>query len=166
MSDAAFSFITGEPWATPAWINQTRVILDSFRRLLGRDLIPPGDSPLETSKRLFEAPFVVVAHGTETDPVLNYANRTAVNLWQMPLDELLRTPSRKTAEPMHRDERARMLARTAEQGYIDDYAGVRVSATGRRFRIRNAIVWNLTATDGSSAGQAATFKDWEFLPPQ
>jgi hypothetical protein len=46
------------------------------------------------------------------------------------------------------------------QGYIDDYAGVRVSRTGRRFLIEGATVWNLIETDGRLVGQAATFSRW------
>ena len=50
------------------------------------------------------------------------------------------------------------------QGYIDDYAGVRVSRTGRRFRIQGATVWNLTGGQGRHLGQAATFAHWSFSP--
>ena len=78
-------------------------------------------------------------------------------------EELRRTPSRLTAEPMHRDERARLLDRTRRDGYVDDYAGIRVSKTGKRFRIEQAIVWNLTDTAGVPRGQAATFASWTPL---
>ena len=117
------------------------------------------------SQRLYEAPFVVVAHGTQADPILNYGNAVALELWEMSLDEFLRTPSRLTAEPVHRDERARMLERTKAQGYIDDYRGIRISKTGRRFLIAQATIWNLTDANAQPAGQAATFSHWELLPP-
>jgi hypothetical protein len=48
-------------------------------------------------------------------------------------------------------------------GFINDYQGVRISKTGKRFQIRNAIVWNLTDSAGIYQGQAACFADWEFL---
>jgi len=32
---------------------------------------------------MFEAPFVLISHGTEDDPILNYGNRVALWLWQM-----------------------------------------------------------------------------------
>jgi len=151
------------PWTTDAWIERTRVLLDSFKRFVGRDLIPRGSSLAETSRLLYEAPFVVVAHGVEDDPILNYANSTAVTLWETDLETLLSMPSRKTAEPMHRDERANMLRQTKEQGYIEDYRGVRISAAGKRFRIERAIVWNLVDATGLHAGQAATFSEWTPL---
>ena len=61
-----------------------------------------------------EQPFVLVAHGTEADPVLNYGNATALALWEMSWEELTRTPSRLTAEAPNREERARLLATVAE----------------------------------------------------
>jgi len=65
---------------------------------------------------------------------------------------------------MHRDERQQLLDRTRAQGFVDDYAGIRISATGKRFRIEQAIVWNLLDEAGSYCGQAATFDRWVPLP--
>jgi hypothetical protein len=50
-----------------------------------------------------------------------------------------------------------------EHGFVDDYSGIRISKNGRRFRIRQATVWNLVDASGAFAGQAATFGRWEFL---
>jgi hypothetical protein len=153
------------PWSCQKQIEHVQVLLDSFARLLGRDLIPRDASPVEQARRLFEAPFVVVSHGTEADPVLNYGNATALTLWEMDLATFVQTPSRLTAEPVHRDERARLLERTSRDGYVDDYAGIRVSRSGRRFRIEQAIVWNLVDAAGQRRGQAATFDRWTTLSP-
>ncbi|MDB5385463.1 MAG: hypothetical protein JWM11_1109, partial [Planctomycetaceae bacterium] len=60
-------------------------------------------------------------------------------------------------------ERARLLERTTRDGFVDDYQGIRVSTTGRRFRIDQALVWNLVDAQGNRVGQAATFSDWQFL---
>jgi hypothetical protein len=106
---------------------------------------------------------VVVAHGTGPDPLLTYANASALKLWEMAPDTLVRTPSRLTAEPVHRDERARLLERTSREGFVDDYSGVRISKTGRRFMIEKAIVWNLDDESGQALGQAATFDRWTPL---
>ena len=150
-------------WQHPAWIAQTQLILDSFAKLLGRELIDRSGSEIEQSQRLYEANFVVVSHNTADDPILNYGNQAALNLWETDRETLLSMPSRKTAEPVHRDERAELLRRVTEDGYIDDYQGIRISATGKRFRIDQAIVWNLTDNSGQPAGQAATFSEWEML---
>jgi len=146
-------------------VRQSRLIAESYRQLTGRDLLPGlGDgSGEEVARLIFEAPFVVVSAGGEGDPILNYANATALRLWEMSWDELTCTPARKTAEPMHREERARFLEKVRADGFIDDYAGIRISSTGRRFRIERATVWNLLNRSGEYGGQAATFADWSFL---
>ena len=156
---------TATPWDRPDLIEHVQLLLDSFARLLGRDLIPRDASPSEQARRLFESAFVVVSHGTEADPVLNYANATALRLWEMDWTTFVNTPSRLTAEPVHRDERARLLERTRRDGYVDDYRGIRISKSGRRFRIEQAIVWNLIDAAGHLHGQAATFDAWTPLPP-
>lgn len=152
-----------ETWRNPDWIRQTQLILDSYSRLLKTELIKRSHDPEDEAERLFHAPFVVVSHGTQDDPILNYGNQTALKLWEMPVETFCQTPSRKTAEPMHRDERARLLERTTRDGFVDDYSGIRISSTGQRFLIEQAIVWNLYDENGDYAGQAATFSDWVEL---
>jgi hypothetical protein len=66
-------------------------------------------------------------------------------------------PSRLSAEPLARDERARLLARVTEFGFVDDYSGMRISGRNKRFMITNATVWNLLDADGVYRGQAAAF---------
>jgi len=138
-------------------------LLRTYHRWTGRHLIEPCGDELAEARMLFEAPFAVVSGGAEGDQILNYGNKTALNLWEMDWNTLTRTPSRLTAEPMHRDERAEFLRRVRERGFIDDYSGIRISSKGRRFRIGQATVWNVTDDDGKYAGQAATFSKWEFL---
>jgi putative N6-adenine-specific DNA methylase len=153
-----------EPWKTAGWVEQTQTILNSWRRHLGYELIERSEDPEDDARRLFEAPFVVVSHGAQADPILNYGNQVALNLWEMDIPTLTSTPSRLTAEPMHRDERAAMMERAARNGFVDDYRGVRISSTGKRFQIDRAIIWNLHNSSGYRVGQAATFSEWTELP--
>ena len=118
---------------------------------------------MEEAERLFAAPFVVVAHGPEADPILNYANRAGLLLWEMPAVDFIRTPSRLTAEPTLRAAREKLLAETTRKGFVSGYEGVRISASGRRFVIQNVTIWNVASADGAAAGQAATFASWRFL---
>jgi MEKHLA domain len=141
----------------------TACLARSLKKWTGRELLPGVSNPDELAKKVFEAPFVVVSHGTEADPVLNYGNASALALWEMSWAELTRTPSRLTAETPDREERARLLATVTKRGFIDDYSGVRISKTGRRFCIERATVWNLLAEQGNPCGQAAMFAHWEFL---
>lgn len=152
-----------EPWQSHFTVARTQLIARSLKHWTGRDLLAGDFSPEELAENVFHAPFVLVSHGTEADPILNYGNATALALWEMPWAELTRTPSRLTAEAPNREERARLLAAVTTHGFIDDYSGIRISKTGRRFRIAQATVWNLLNERGLHAGQAATFSHWEFL---
>jgi len=151
------------PWQTDHVIAHTQMLARSLKQWTGRDLLPGIFSTTELAENVFQASFALVSHGTESDPVLNYGNAEALALWEMSWEELTRTPSRLTAEVPNREERARLLATVAGRGFIDDYSGVRISKTGRRFKISRATVWNLLMEDGHPCGQAAMFREWEFL---
>jgi len=155
--------MTHEPWREHNWIAHTQILLDSYQRWVGEPLIPPTGTPEQQAETLFHSPFVVVSHGMQSDPILNYGNAVALELWEVDIPTLLAMPSRLTAEPMHRDERARLLERTTRDGYVNDYRGVRISATGKRFLIEQATVWNLVDAAGNPVGQAATFASWTPL---
>ncbi|MBI3802462.1 MAG: MEKHLA domain-containing protein [Nitrospirae bacterium] len=141
----------------------SELLLQSFRRWTGRDLLPPSGTAEAQAAALFSAPFVVISHGTEPDPILKYGNRAALDLWEMSWEQFTQTPSRLTAEPVNREERARLLAAVTRKGFIDDYKGVRISRTGRRFQIEQATVWNLLDRENRYCGQAATFHRWTDL---
>ena len=150
-------------WQQPEVIRQSQILAQSYQKLLGRELIALSHTPEELAEALFDAPFVVVSHGIEPDPILNYGNQTALNLWSMSWSELIQTPSRLTAEPVNRENRASMLEQVAKQGYIDNYRGIRISSRGKRFAIEGTIIWNLTDELGQNCGQAATFSHWKWL---
>jgi hypothetical protein len=139
------------------------LIAGNYRRLTQRELAPPQSDEALFARALYEAPFVVLAHDTAPDPVFFYANLTAQRLFDMSWAEMTALPSRFSAEPLAQDMRQRLLDRVARDGFIDDYEGVRISKSGRRFHISGATVWNLTDAAGRDAGQAATFAAWEFL---
>lgn len=151
------------PWQTDFAIAHTQMLVRSLKHWTGRELWPGKLAPAELAEQVFHAPFVLVSHGTEADPVLNFGNAAALALWEMSWAELTRTPSRLTAEAPNREERARLLAEVTARGFIDNYSGVRISKNGRRFRIARATVWNLRAKNGLPCGQAARFDAWEFL---
>lgn len=148
------------PWKSPTGIAHAECLLRSFRHFTGNPLLSNPLGGPELARALFEAPFALVSHGTEPDPILNYGNATALALWEMPWETFTRTPSRLTAEAPLREERARLLAQVTANGFIDDYSGIRISASGTRFRIHRAVVWNLLNLTGQPCGQAACFSNW------
>jgi hypothetical protein len=138
------------------------LLLGSYERLTGKRI--PGLAPTASPARaLFGASFALVSHGVEEDPLFNYANQTALDLFEMTWEQFTALPSRLSAEPAKRDERARLLSRVSSHGYIDDYSGVRISSSGRRFLIEDAVVWNLIDGRGGYHGQAALFDKWSYL---
>lgn len=136
-------------------LTKLKIMVESYSAVTGNRLL---DDP--TPIRLWHAPCVIVAHGTEAEPVFFYGNRMALELFEMDFAHFTRLPSRHSAEPVERQERARLLEQVSRDGFIDNYAGVRISATGKRFRIEQAVVWNLVDGNGGLHGQAATFDRW------
>ena len=136
---------------------QTELLCTSYARWTSQRLIAADRPESDPVQELWSAPFAVVAHDTASDPVFNYANACALHWFAMDWPAFTQLPSRLSAEPLAREERARLLERVTQHGYVDDYAGVRIAAGGTRFMIRNAVVWNLIDQDGRYCGQAARF---------
>ena len=157
------SAVIAQIWTNPVVVEWTQQLLNSYRHWTSRELIERIGEPDVQAYRLFQVPFVVVSHGAETDPMLNYGNRIALDLWEMTWDQLVQTPSRLTAEPVNRAEREWMLEQARTRGYLDTYRGVRISSTGRRFLVENALIWNVVDVEGQRIGQAATFSQWTWL---
>jgi len=130
------------------------LIAESFARLLGRPLVAPDG---DVAAALWAAPLAVVAHGTELDPLFFFGNRAALELFETTVERFVGMPSRFSAEAPLREERQALLERVARDGFIDDYAGIRISARGARFSISGAVVWNLIDDHGIRHGQAAAF---------
>jgi hypothetical protein len=155
--------VTPQVWTDPAVIEWSQLLLNSFRRWIGRELLERVGKPDYQAHALFQSPFVVVSHGTEEDPLLNYGNQVALELWELTWEQLIKTPSRLTTESVNRAEREWMLEQARSRGYLDTYQGVRIASTGRRFLVENAFIWNVVDAKGQRVGQAATFSQWTWL---
>ncbi len=136
------------------------LLIRSFNLMTGNHLLQSATD--EFSQTLFHTPFAVISHGTEADPVFNYANQCALDLFAMGWQEFTRLPSRYSAEADSQAERKRILQRVTESGYVDDYSGVRISSQGKRFRVHDAVVWNVI-DQGNYHGQAALIRNWTYL---
>lgn len=143
-----------------------RLLRDSHLRVTGRPLDGRDWANLDDDElcaAFWNADAVIASHGIEDDPVLNYGNRKALELWEADWPAFTSMPSRLTAEPIRREERAEMLARVTKDGFIDDYAGIRISTKGTRFKIHRATVWTVRDEAGIRHGQAVVFSDWSPL---
>jgi hypothetical protein len=151
------------PFPDPDLIGHSLLLSTSFIQTTGQPLLKQDLHGSALAKALYLAPFVLLSHGTQSDPVFNYANQTAQELWEMNWNQFTALPSRLSAEPVAVAERQAMLEEARRKGFLSNYNGVRISSTGKRFLIKNAILWNVFDAQGQYQGQAAVFADWEFL---
>ncbi|HEY3254578.1 MAG TPA: MEKHLA domain-containing protein [Polyangiaceae bacterium] len=154
--------MTDLPAATDDALRRLNWVVSSYHRLTGQHLIDPRSPDLW--RACWTAPRVIVAHGSEADPVFFYGNRLALSCFELTFAAFTELPSRYSAEPLQREAREALLGRVQTRGFIDDYVGVRIAASGRRFRIEQATVWNVLDQAGQRHGQAATFARWTPLP--
>jgi hypothetical protein len=132
------------------------LLAESYFRLVGQSLTPEGMTAEQGMRWLYEdASFVILAHNTAPDPVFIYGNKAAQRRFGYEWEELTRLPSRLSAEAPERGERQRFLERVARDGFVTGYVGIRIAKSGKRFRIKNATVWQLIDTEGTYRGQAA-----------
>ncbi|GAC1038041.1 MEKHLA domain-containing protein [Pseudomonas sp. No.117] len=131
----------------------------SYRHWLGQSLPrPPGLPQAEALTWLHErAPYALLAHGNESDPLFCYANEQASRCFGYPHAEFIGMPSRFSASPKDRDERQRLMEAVGRQGYASGYEGWRVDKAGEAFQIHAGVVWNLIDVEGARLGQAALF---------
>lgn len=141
-----------------------RLLADSYKRLL--TCTPPflAGCDRDGPRWLYAGtPTCVLAHSTAADPLFIYANKAAQTLFEYGWDEIVGMPSRLSAEAPNRAERQRLLDAVARDGFATGYSGVRISKSGRRFRIEEGVLWQLRDTSGVIHGVAATFSHWTFL---
>ena len=84
---------------------------------------------------------MVLSHDSRPDPVLDYANRIGLNLFELTWEELINLRHAARLSQCI-DPAGDFAASVARQGFIDDYRGVRISKNGKRFLIEQATVWN------------------------
>jgi PAS domain S-box-containing protein len=140
------------------------LLTSSYQRLVGRALLPGTVAARDASRWLYEqASFALLAHDTSPDPVFVYANRTAQRRFEYSWEEFMGMPSRLSAEAPNRGERQALLNDVLRQGFVDDYRGLRITKSGRRFWVEAATVWNLIDADRNLHGQAALVQRWSDI---
>lgn len=146
------------PWTDDELRTRAGWILRSYRRWAGEDLIDGASDDEDAQARaLFDAPVAVLAHDRRDDPLCIYANAAALAAFELPIEDAPAFPTRRTAEPDARAERSVALAGVDDAGLVRGYSGVRVSTSGRRFRLNDGRIWTVLDDDGRRIGQAAAF---------
>ena len=73
-------------------------LVSSFKLLTGENIIENNKDIDNIAREIFFAPFVVMSHGAESDPIFNYANQCALKLFEMTWEKFINLPSRFSAE--------------------------------------------------------------------
>jgi PAS domain-containing protein len=148
------------PWTDDELRTRVRWLLRSYRTWAGEELIelPAADDDEARARALFDAPIAVLAHDRRADPLCVYANAAALAAFALPLADAPSFPTSRTVEPAAREDRRAALAQAEEVGLLSGYSGVRVSTTGRLFRIHDGRIWTVLDDDGRRVGQAAAFR--------
>ncbi|KAL4431366.1 hypothetical protein ABPG75_006622 [Micractinium tetrahymenae] len=155
-----------EPWLQTSVIMQNLLMIESHSRKTGRPMFAEEIEIHEVAKRLWDAPFAVLAHDIEEGQPNRfcYGNQKALNLFECTWDELVGTESAQSAEDdaQVQGDRQEALARAMDKGFIDDYTGWRKSFKGKRFKIGRTTLFNVEAPSGEVLGQAVTIREWEY----
>ena len=145
----------------PFYIEHGVRLVESYKRLTGNDLLAYNGMNIDASFSIIEqldnAPFVLLSHGLGDDPIFNFGNKNALELFEIDWQGLTKMPSRLSAETINQADREYLLETVTRQGYIDDYSGVRISAKGKRFMIKQAIVWNIIDAKGDYLAKLPSF---------
>jgi hypothetical protein len=139
-------------------------LLAAFTRATGRDLAAEmGLDAARLGQSAWGGDFALLSHRGDASATLNYGNRFALGLWELDWAAFTATPSAATAPEGDVAERSAVMDAVAARGYVGQYAGKRISATGRLFIIENAAIWRLVDDSGEPFGVAATFRTVRYL---
>jgi hypothetical protein len=133
---------------------------ESYKRWTGRPLSDHGG----IGESLYRLPCAVISHGMQTDPIFCYANLYAQRLFGYSWDEFTSLPSRMSAQQIAQGDRQRLLSRSKHDGYVENYIGVRITKSGKRFFIMETTFWQVVDDSGKLHGQAAAINKWWPIP--
>jgi len=145
------------------YINHGQLLCSSYQHWTHKQLITNNLDPKKIIFELYTAPFAIVSHGTEEDPIFNFGNKKALDLFELDWEHFIQLSSCKSVETTNLKQREELMQRVSNDGHMVDYSGVRISSTGKRFNIEGATIWNIIDRNGKYHGQAAMFKNWSYI---
>ena len=145
------------------YIKHAQLLCSSYTHWTNQSLLNKDNNPDKLIQDLYKAPFAIVSHGIEEDPVFNFGNKVALELFELDCEQFIQLPSRNSVEMTNRDQRDELMQRVSHDGHMIDYSGVRISSTGKRFKIEGATIWNIIDEREHYYGQAAMFTNWSAI---
>lgn len=146
-------------------ISHVTLVDESLRKLSGEGVFERmGLSVSDETTDIYEhicqnERFVLITHGTESDPIFNYGNIAALEAFVRTWEDLRTIPSRQSVVFRSQDEeiRIKLLKTVTDTGFVEGATGIRVRGDDKFMRLVNAVVWNCYDNDGVYIGQAALF---------
>ncbi|GKY95586.1 hypothetical protein MPSEU_000519900 [Mayamaea pseudoterrestris] len=145
------------------WI---RCVSNSLQKFYGKSLYEEmsvaGPENVHSNEQ-----YVVVSHGTQVDPIYNYANKAGLICFGYTEEEFVQSPSRKSApEGVLSEDRNLLVQHVLNHGWTIIPQSIRQNKDGERFLVQRILFFNVYDDDGNRTGQAATFDRYkvEMLP--
>ncbi|KAK3252267.1 hypothetical protein CYMTET_38430 [Cymbomonas tetramitiformis] len=152
-----------EPYTKADVVMHSLKLIETYKKATGEPLLTGLDIST-AAKALYEADFLLLSHGSGDNPHFDYANKKALEVFEMTWAQMQETPSSKSAADAAeiQEDRRRALAQAETDGVCKGYSGLRVSTSGREFRIEDGVIWTLLGADDQKVGQAAFVPKWKF----
>lgn len=136
------------------WI---RLSSNSLERITGKTLYETIH--VETAQQVHENErYAVLSHDTAGDPVYNYGNRAAVEVFKWPEDEFYQLPSRYSApDGTIRNSRSTDIQDAIDSDLKTIALAIRQTKHGELFQLTDVMLWNVYDDDGHRVGQTAIY---------
>lgn len=155
--------------SSPFIIQQSTLIARCYELTLGESLLSRAKISVELkgqalAEALFNCHLAILSHevvvrGNVRDNAYNYANKTALELFERSFEEQTQLLSTRSADSdgNAQSQRNSLLAECLMKGYVR-FSGERLSASGKTVILENAVLFNLFDTAGVYCGQAVVFE--------
>jgi len=150
---------------SPFLKEQSRLIVESYEFVTGRTLrdVNANATGEDLAQQLYESEKAVLSHDRivhlhQWDNIYNYANQTALKLFERTFEQQVQLFSTRSAGADHssQNDRNSLLAQCLAKGYVE-FDGERVSASGNKVVLKEACLFNLIDDRGIFRGQAVIF---------
>jgi hypothetical protein len=131
---------------------------NSLFKLTGKSLLDRMDG-IDNVKEVHSCSrYAVLSHGIQPDPVYKYFNQGALLTFQWPEDEVYQLPSRYSAPGGElRDQRDVLMKKVLQEQAQTFPEAIRQTKSGKQFRLKNVLLWNVFDSEGTRVGQTALF---------
>lgn len=142
-----------EELSTEFYVQHSLLIYESFTNNFIEFPIHFSDS-VDLSLKLYHAPFLVFSIDSLETPKYNYLNYRAQQTFEINRQNLNDFYLKDSVPEQLHNNLLGFTKHICETGKFANYNGVRMSKSGNQFRLNNAYVWSLLASDGTYKGVA------------